>query len=279
MQSPEFVRIREFIRSELGISLGEEKSVLVRTRLRDVLARRGFGDADAYADWLIEMRDPEGLRELADAISTNHTFFWREAAHFEHLEKVALPEWTERLRARKAFDVRLWCAASATGEEPYTLGMLLDETVSEAGVPWKTGVLATDISQEALETARRGVYEESAVQKLPQRLVARYFEKADPGELEVGSRLKHAMTFRRLNLLSHPFPFRSKFHVVFCRNVMIYFDSDLRHRVADRIYDVMEEGAYLYLGLSETLDRGRTRFDFIAPGVFRKPAATETKGS
>ena len=279
MESSDLSRIRDFIRSELGISLGEEKTMLLRTRLRDVLAGRGFADIDSYADWLILERDVDGLSELANAISTNHTFFWRESAHFDHFEDVALAHWVEQLRQSNEFDIRVWCAASSTGEEPYTLGMILEDTLSDAVAPWKTGVLATDISQEVLENARRGLYEESEVQKLPQRFVTRYFEKQEPGELGISANLKRVMTFRRLNLLSHPFPFRSKFHVVFCRNVMIYFDSDLRHRVADRIYDVMEPGAYLYLGLSETLDRGRTRFEFVAPGVFRKSVSSSTKGS
>ncbi len=279
MSERDLARIRDFIRSELGISLGEEKAALLRARLRDIFAKRGFSSMGEYADWLIDVRERAGLSELADAISTNHTFFYRESEHFEHLENVSLPEWIERQRVKNDFDLRVWCAAASTGEEPYTLGMILEELVGDAVAPWKAGVLGTDVCQDVLERARRGVYAEEAVQKLPQRWVTRFFEKGDPCELVVRPDLRRAMTFRRLNLLRHPFPFRTKFHVVFCRNVMIYFDSDLRHRIADRIYDSMEHGGYLYLGLSETLNRGESRFEFVAPGIFRKPETDSVKGT
>ena len=264
-------RIRALIQRELGITLGEDKSTLITSRLRHLVEKYALSSMDDYVDWLESHRDAAALGELADAISTNHTFFYRESAHFECMAQRVLPEVVERLRARNRFDLRVWCAASSTGQEPYVLAMIIDELLRNEANRWRAGLLATDVSQEALDVARRGEYAADAVSVLPERWVKRYFEPIDEGRMRIVESLRREVTFRRLNLMRPSYPFQSRFGVVFCRNVMIYFSAEIRRAVASRIYDVMSEGGYLFLGLSETLERGATEFRFVGPGIFQKP--------
>lgn len=276
MQRDESKRIRELVHQELGIALGPDKQVFLSCRLRPLLERHGLREVEEYADWLEENRNATTLGELADAISTNHTFFYREPAHFELLSKQILDDILARLRSRGSFDLRVWSAAASTGEEPYTLAILLRERLRHERDGWRAGVLATDISQEALEKARVGVYPEEEVCALPEPWVQAGFRKAEPGMLRVCEEIKREVTFRRLNLMRRSYPFNKRFDVVFCRNVMIYFTADTRRQVVDRLDGVLNEGGYLFVGLSETLDRATTGFEFVAPGIFRKPVGGGT---
>jgi len=271
MKTESYAGIRAFIHRELGIALPEEKASLLTSRLRRILDERGLSGMEDYVSWLESQSSPDALAELADAISTNHTFFYREPAHFDLLENKVLPEIVDRLNRKGRYDVRMWCAAASTGQEPYTLAMILRRYLDERNLRWKAGLLATDVSNEALETARAGVYPELSVHALPVTWVSRFFEKAGPEEMQVDPMLKKEVVFRRLNLIGRAYPFKEPFEIVFCRNVMIYFDESTRHAVGQRIFDVMSPGGYLFLGLSETLRRGATQFEYVEPGVFRKP--------
>jgi len=267
----EFELVREIARSRFGISMGDSKRLLVVGRLQGLVRRHGFDSLRAYCQQVLATPTPQDLSEFIDQISTNHTYFYREPGHFEYLTEVVLPELTRELRKHSKPDIRIWCAAASTGEEPYTLAMLLREHLGVEYPKWQAGVLATDISSRALEVARTGVYEFGAVQKLPARLRQVYLSKQPDGRVRVVDRIRHDLVLRRFNLINERFPFKRPFHVTFCRNVMIYFDAPTRARLVNRIYDHTEPGGYLFIGHSEAIDREATDFEWVHSAVYRRP--------
>jgi chemotaxis protein methyltransferase CheR len=269
----EFRKLRDLIHRRFGIDLGPEKKDLVVTRLQSVLRRRGLPDFRAYLEVLERSPGTAAMLELIDRISTNHTFFHREPAHFDFFRQEVLPDIVGRVRAPDEKDLRVWCAASSTGEEPYTLMMTMLDVLGADYGSWKAGLLATDLSSDVLARAAEGVYGEENVSRLPRALRDAYFERVPDGGYRVCARVRREIVFRRLNLIQDRYPFKRPFHVIFCRNVMIYFDSATRKSVSDRLYDVTLEGGYLFVGHSESLDRATCRFEFVRPGVYRRGTA------
>ncbi len=265
-----FGRLAELVHERTGIVLGADKRGFVAMRLRGLPSRLGHPDVASLCREVVAQSDHPALPQIVDCLSTNHTFFYRESAHFDHFRDEALPETTRRLREREELDLRVWCAAASTGEEPYTLAMLLREHLGPDLPRWQAGLLATDISERALAVAREGVYREEDVARLPEVLRKRYFRPRGGGLLEVVPELRSDVVFRRFNLLAARYPFRKPFHVVFCRNVMIYFDAATRDAVAQRIFGCLAPGGYLYLGMAETLRGRHTPLEFVRPAVYRK---------
>jgi chemotaxis protein methyltransferase CheR len=266
----ELKRLSELVHARLGITLTEQKRALILGRLQKVVRDLGLGSFDAYCDYVVADKSGKAMDALANRISTNHTFFWREPVHFEYLAQQVLPQLTERLRKQGTRDLRLWCAASSSGEEPYTLAMILLQHLGKDRPKWKAGLLATDISAKVLDQARAGVYCEERVRALPEVLKTRYLRRAGPDEYQVTDALKAEVTFRRLNLMVERFPFRQPFHVVFLRNVMIYFDRPTREGLIARMAEVMEPGGHLFIGNSESLGPSPAGFRFVRPAVYRR---------
>lgn len=266
----EFHAIRGLVYSKFGISLGEQKRSLVVTRLQRVLRERGFKDFTEYCAFLENDSSGEGLNELVNRITTNHTFFFREKAHFDFITGKALPEITASLERRGTRDLRIWCAGCATGEEPYTLAMLLLEFFGPRATAWDAGVLATDISAKALGTATRGLYPDDRVSETPPQFRHKYFTKSPDGQWRITDTLKKEVTFRRLNLMNPVFPFKKPFQIILCRNVMIYFDQASRSSLINRFHQNLEQGGYLFIGHSETLGRDQSLFEYVMPAVYRK---------
>lgn len=262
----EFRRIVYYVKSHFGIDLSHKK-VLIAGRLENYLVRNGYSSYDEYME-LVE-RNPSGeeARNLVNALTTNHTFFMREPIHFEYMRKVVLPKLRKTEAVRK--DLRIWSAAAATGEEAYTIAMLLMDFFGIEHGEWDTTVLATDISTRVLEYASRGVYLKEQVEPLPEKWKRRYFKSVGETEYQVKEELKGEVIFRQFNLMN-PFPFRRKFHVVFLRNVMIYFEEETKYQLLKKIYDFMEPGGYLFIGTTESLDRTKTEFEYIQPSIYRK---------
>lgn len=253
-----------------GISLDRSKHSLVVGRLQPVLHREGL---TTYRDYIALVRsDTTGrLRsEMVDRLTTNHTFFWREADHFDHYGKTLLPALVAAGNNGGRKTLRVWCAASSTGQEPYTLASLLLDAIGASQASWDTGVLATDISTHALERAREGMYDDADVQRLPEPLRQRHFVRQADGRWQANPRLRAEVTYRRLNLMNARFPFKQPLDVVFIRNVMIYFDMPTKLALAGRVADVMRPGAHLYIGTAESLPPEQTWFASVRPGVFRK---------
>ncbi|MEZ4331084.1 MAG: protein-glutamate O-methyltransferase CheR [Myxococcota bacterium] len=275
----EFRRLRDLIHRRFGIDLGPDKKELVVTRLQSVLKRRGLVDFAAYLEFLEQSSGTEAISELIDRISTNHTYFQREAAHFDFLRDDVLPDIVGRPRAPDEKDLRVWCAASSSGEEPYTLMMILLDALGSEYDRWKAGLLATDLSSDALRKAKAGIFSAENVDRLPRHLRDAHFERLPDGRYRVVARVRNEVVFRRLNLIRDRYPFKRPFHVIFCRNVMIYFDAKTRREVCDRLFDVTTEGGWLFVGHSEALDRATCRFRFVRPGVYRRGSGWGPKWS
>ncbi|MDE6312275.1 MAG: protein-glutamate O-methyltransferase CheR [Lachnospiraceae bacterium] len=262
----EFKRIVLYVKNNYGIDLSQ-KRVLVGGRLENYLVRNGYA---SYDDYMAKVEaNPKGTEatDLINVLTTNHTYFMRESTHFDYMRRVVLP-WA-KTKAGKDRDLRIWSAASSTGEEPYTLAMLLMDYFGLEHKTWDTKVLATDVSTRVLEHATRGIYLKEEIGPLPPKWKQRFFKRINEEEYQVKDELKKEVIFRQFNLMN-PFPFRKQFHIVFLRNVMIYFPDDTKYQVIQKIYDHMEPGGYLFIGTTESLNRGKTQFQYIEPSIYRK---------
>lgn len=266
----EFGLIRDLVYKHFGINLTEQKKNLVVGRLQKLVKQLGFTTFHQYYEYVVS--NQAALSDLVNRISTNHTFFFREVDHFDYFREVVLPVLTKEHAARGDYDLRFWCAAASSGEEPYTIAMTMLEYFGREYSRWDAGLLATDISRKALDTAMNGVYPQERVQLIPEPLFNKYMSVLPDGRVQVNQNLKQEVTFRRFNLMNENFPFKKKFDAVFCRNVMIYFDQPTREALVERIYDITVPGGYLFIGHSETLGRSKTRWHYVKPAVYRKEA-------
>jgi len=267
LTTAEFNRIRDYIKANYGISLSDEKKTLVYSRLRSTLTEMGFTSFSDYFDHLIKDRSGESIVRFVDKITTNHTFFMREADHFDYLRDVVLPYISETYKSQR--DFRLWCCASSSGEEPVTLQILAQEHFKKTGDKWDTQILATDISTNVLDKAVYGHYASEGVASLPKQWQTDYFRRADAQFHETLPIIRQNIIYRKFNLMD-PMPFNKKFQVIFCRNVMIYFDGVVREQVVNKLYDVTEPGGYLFIGHSESLNNTNTAYKYVKPAVYRK---------
>lgn len=270
MTDLEFRRISMYLKDRYGIDMTHKKEIM-DGRLSNMIRIRGFDNYDAYMNTL--MQDPSGEmeKELVNLLSTNHTYFMREFEHFEYMKKVVLPYL--RKREENIQDLRIWCGAASSGEEPYTLAMLLVDFFGLEHDKWDTTVLATDISTGVLQTAVRGVYKKEQIAELPDNWKRRFFRSVGEGEyFAITDELKNEVLFRQFNLMDD-FPFRKKLHVIFLRNVMIYFDRPTKQNLIKKLYDVLEPGGYLFVGRTETIEKGNVPFELVEPSIFRKPLA------
>lgn len=263
----EFTLLSEFIQKNYGIHLKKEKQTLLTGRLHKVLSELGFNNFTDYYNYLITDKSGKAIAEFVDKITTNHTFFMREPDHFVYFRDQVLPYLKSTVKGN---DLRIWCAASSTGEEPYTLAMIIKDFFERDFMAWDTKLLATDISQAALETAKKGIYPNERTIDLPNIWKTKYFNKIDANNMVVKEQIKNEVIYRRFNLVDDVFPFRKKFHVIFCRNVMIYFDNKTKETLINKMYDLLEDGGYLFIGHSESLNRETTPFKYIRPAVYRK---------
>ncbi|MFH1999458.1 MAG: protein-glutamate O-methyltransferase CheR [Planctomycetota bacterium] len=267
----EFDLLRSLIYKRLGINLTHVKRSLLVNRLQRLLREKEFSSFEAYYHYVTSDRSGEALSNLADRISTNHTFFFRENKHFEVLKNQMLPDLIRGPRARKSRMLRVWCAGCSSGEEAYALMMILMDFFGKEYGQWDAGLLATDVSEAALATARAGEYEPDAVEKLPRQWQLSYFRETQDRRYAVIDQIKKEIVFRRFNLMNADFPFKQPFDVIFCRNVMIYFDEPTRESLVKRFFRFTEPGGYLFVGHSESLrDRGM-EYEYVMPAVYQKP--------
>lgn len=263
----EFRKLSEHIKSHYGIHLKDEKKTMIAGRLHNVLLEQNFDNFTDYYNYLITDSSGTAARTLMNKITTNHTFFMREPEHFYYYRDNVLPFLSATVKSK---DLRIWCAASSTGEEAYTLAMIQEEFFGRDKPLWDSKILATDISEKVLEIAKVGVYAKEQTSSLPKHWIIKYFQSYDAKSLVVSNKLKQEVIFRKFNLMERVFPFKKKFHVIFCRNVMIYFDQMTKMDLVNRFYDYLEPGGYLFIGHSESLVREATKFKYIMPSVYRK---------
>ncbi len=268
----EFNFLRTFVYEHCGISLGEHKRQLVQGRLLRRLRALKLRDFQSYCELL--RRDPQGeLGELASAISTNVTAYFRESHHFDLLTNELLPRWLAEKKSGGR--LRIWSAGCATGEEPYTLAIVLAEALEKHGGNVDAKILATDLSPQALETARKGVYPIERLEGVSAERRRRWFLRGE-GEYDqyacVHPRLRELVSILPLNLL-HDWPMQGPFDAIFCRNVVIYFDKPTKQRLFQRYAGLLPEGGYLFLGHSESMYGLNDNFDLIGRTVYRKRSA------
>ncbi|MCM1136217.1 MAG: protein-glutamate O-methyltransferase CheR [Clostridium sp.] len=263
----EFRRISIYMKQNYGIDLTQKK-VIVNGRLQKHMKTGGWKTVGDFMD-AVE-RDRTGVEEkmLVNLLTTNHTYFMREFEHFTYFKSTVLP-WL-KMKEGGHKELRIWCGAASTGEEPYMIAMVLADFFGLDYNNWDTKILATDISTKVLKQAMAGVYTASQLQKVPEAWKKKFFKPMAGGsQYQVKPELKEEVIFRQFNLMD-PFPFRKKMHTIFLRNVMIYFDDKTKGELVQKVYDALEPGGYLFIGTTETLDRSNTPFQIIQPSIFRK---------
>ena len=268
----DYAFIRDLVYQRSRINLGENKRELVNARLVKRLRATGLPTYGAYIEFI---RTPAGEDErmhLIDAISTNHTAFMREIDHFRYLSRDILPAAVQGLYREPEF--RIWSAASSTGEEAYSAGLVMANALGEPPkLRWTCD--CTDISTRVLQTAKNATYDASRLQQVPADWVRRYFTDASrkPGEslFQVRPELRGHYRFHHLNLLGAPYPFTKPFHLIFCRNVMIYFDRPTQEELVDRLTRILVPGGYLFIGHAESLTGVRNSLKSVRPAIYRKP--------
>jgi chemotaxis protein methyltransferase CheR len=266
----EFKLMRELIYKRFGINLTDQKRSLMVGRLQKIIRDSGFATFQEYYEHLINDGTEKSLSELIDRISTNHTFFNREKEHFRFFVETALPAVVKLLEAQNRRDLRVWCAGCSTGEEPYMLLMLMQEFFGPNYSKWDAGLLATDISQRALAIAKEGSYPTERIADIPEALRNKYFRRQSDGNWTVIDRIRNEVTFRRFNLMNTQFPFKKPFHIIFCRNVMIYFDQTTRETLIRKFHQCTEPGGYLCIGHSETIGRDQSLYKYLMPATYQR---------
>ena len=270
MSSREFASLSRFIYEQCGIKMPEGKKTMLEGRLQKRLRVLGMKSFAQYVDYLFQ---PDGnndeLVQMIDHVTTNKTDFFREPDHFDYLQNKVLPEWWTKYGTRR---LMMWSAGCSTGQEPYTLAMVLQEFA--AGRPgFDFQILATDISTRVLEQAKGAVYSEELLAPLPSVLKTKYVLRSkdrQSGLVRIVPELRARVKFRRLNFLDGDFGLREPLDIIFCRNVIIYFDRQTQARLLQRFFTHMRAGAHIFMGHSETLSGLDVPLVSVAPTVYRK---------
>jgi chemotaxis protein methyltransferase CheR len=271
MRESEFDFIRGLVYERSRISLGPDKRELVSARLGKRLRATNLATVGEYCHLLQSPGADQELAHLIDVISTNHTFFFREGAHFDFLRSKAIPEMRARPERWPQFNV--WSAASSSGEETYSIAMTLASCLGS----WPWHVEGTDISHRILEKAQAAIYRDETVSRLPPEIVRAYFQRGfgpQEGTYRVRRELRDHVSFHQLNLLEGEPPFRDPFQVIFCRNVMIYFDRPTQEELVARLTRRLVPGGYLFVGHAESLTAIRHALKSIRPAIYQRPLGT-----
>ncbi|MDR2157627.1 MAG: protein-glutamate O-methyltransferase CheR [Clostridiales Family XIII bacterium] len=265
MTDSEFLEISGYIRKHYGVNL-ERKRPLIEGRLGFYIDSSGYA---SYKDYFEYMKNDPTHRELANflnRLTTNHTFFLREEEHFDFYGRTVLPWIEHELNDR---DLRVWSAGCSTGQEPYTLAIVTQNYIGARASEWDSVILASDISDKALTTARDGIYPAEELASVPDEWRRKYFTMHDRYSFKVTPDLRNKVAFKNFNLIE-PFSVKKPFHAIFCKNVMIYFDSDTKSALVNKFYDALCDGGYFFIGHSESLSMLEHRFQYVNPSIYRK---------
>ena len=268
LSNDEFNRLRELVHRYTGIALSDAKRELVYGRLAKRLRTLGLRTFSDYCR-LVESEHPEELQELTNAITTNLTAFFRENHHFQQLASEVLGEREGNNAATRR--LRIWSSACSTGEEPYSIAIVLREAWERLRT-WDVRVLATDIDSNVVAKASNGIYKADRLEGIPASRRQRWFVPATGGGYSVVPELKELITFKQLNLFD-PWPMRGPFDVIFCRNVVIYFDVGTKRALFSRMAQLQPPGAMLFLGHSESLYRISDQYQLVGRSIYRRTGA------
>ena len=273
LSDKDFLRVSRFIHKQYGIHLPLAKKTLLEGRLRKRMRQCAIGTFGGYCDYLFT---EQGMKEesiyMIDAVTTNKTDFFREIHHFEFLTIQALPELIGNYKQPLRKIIRVWSAACSTGEEPYTLAMVLSEfALNCPGFDYS--ILATDISTKVLDVAETAVYDEEKIAPIPLALKKKYLLKSKDSSkkiVRITPELRSRVTFRRFNLMDSHFPIAELMDVIFCRNVMIYFDAETQERLIRQFHQRLSPGGYLFMGHAESINNMNVPLRYAAPTIYQK---------
>jgi len=263
----EFRQLVEYVKYKYGVNLSHKKTLVVG-RLQNYLDQNNFKSFSEYYNIVISDKTGNEAAILINKLTTNYTFFMREFEHFEYFRKSILPQLVSTKLSNK--DLRIWSAGCSTGEEPYTLAMIISDYFDLGKALWDTKILATDISTKVLETAVSGIYSNEKISILTEHWRSNYFSRLNDEKSTIVDKIKNEVIFKKFNLIDEVFLFKRKFDVVFCRNVMIYFDTETKRDLVNKFYEYTEPWGYLFIGHTEALIRDETKYKYILPAVYRK---------
>jgi len=275
MTDREFARFAEFIYDQCGIKMPPAKKTMLEARLQKRLRTLGMGSFQGYADYLFS-REGAGLElvHLIDVVTTNKTDFFREPAHFDYLVAKALPDLAESRGAGFRKGLSLWSAGCSSGEEPYTLAMVLAE-FAEQNQGFSYSILATDICTTVLDKAKMAIYDEERVEPVSLPLKRKYLLRGKDGQkglVRIAPELRSRIRFRRLNFMDDDFGLRDPMDIIFCRNVIIYFDKRTQEKLLNKFCRHLIPGGYLFMGHSETLSGLDVPLVQVSSTIYRKPS-------
>lgn len=261
----EFEYISGYLKDNYGINLTKKKT-LIESRMASTLAEKGFTTFTDYFRFVLSDSTNKEMSLLISKLTTNHTYFLREEEHFDYFRTTLLPEYEKHNRDH---EIRIWSAGCSSGEEPYTLAMVMADYFGTAKPRWRTKVLATDISLKVLDRAQKAIYSEDSLKTIPSVWRTKYFDRVDEKNYQVKQHIRDEVIFKQLNLMDN-FAFARKFDLILCRNVMIYFDLPTKQRLIEKFFDVTKPGGNLFIGHAETFSRETSRYRYVMPAVYHK---------
>ena len=271
MTDPEFARFGEFIQGQCGIKMPLAKKTMLQGRLQKRLRFLGLDSFSVYADYVFSAQGrEEELYQMIDAVTTNKTDFFRESKHFDYLRDVVLPSMKSEMKNNSWKQLKGWSAGCSTGEEPYTLAMVLSK-FAENNPSFHFSILATDISTKVLERAKTAIYGEEKIEPIPMEFRKKYLLRSTTKPImRIVPELRSSMQFMRLNFMDTDYRLRDMMDIVFCRNVIIYFDRQTQENILGRICRYLVPGGYLFMGHSETLNSMNLPLKQISSSIYRK---------
>ena len=256
MSDSEFIELSNYIKTQFGIDL-TKKRILIEGRLSHELHKRGISTFKEYLNVVFNDKTGAEVTLLLNKLTTNLSYFMRENEHFDYLQNQVLPFFEKTKGSTR--DLRIWSAGCSTGQEPYNIAMVIDEYFGSKKNRWDTTILATDISMKVLTAAQQGIYAEEDLKDISPSWKNKYFEKTSTGEVKVCDRIRNEVVFKPFNLME-PFRFKKPFDLIFCRNVMIYFDADTKATLVKKFFDFTSDGGFLFIGHSESINNQKQHY-------------------
>lgn len=279
MTDREFSRFADFIQRQCGIKMPPAKKTMLQGRLQKRLRFLAIDSFSVYADYVFSARGEEELFHMIDAVTTNKTDFFRESKHFDYLRDIVLPSVIREAANKSWIQFKAWSAGCSTGEEPYTLAMVLSK-FAENNPSFHFSILATDISTKVLEIAKTAIYPEEKIEPIPMELRKKYLLRSTSKPvMRIVPELRACLQFMRLNFMNNDYALRDMMDIVFCRNVIIYFDRETQENILKRLCRYLLPGGYLFMGHSETLNGMNLPVKQISSSIYRKCGESAAHGS
>ncbi len=260
----EFIVLVNHVKKEYGIDLSKKRA-LIEGRLYNTMIEKKLSSFSQYMNLLFKDKTGNEAINLINRLSTNHTFFMREPQHFEFIQNSILPFWEENNKIR---NINIWSAGCSSGEEAYSIAMTLDDYFGYNKELWNIKIIATDISTNSLEKAKRGIYIESNVSNVPELWKKKYFIDNKDGTFKICDKIRKSVIFKPFNLMND-FSYQH-FDLIFCRNVMIYFDLKTREELINKFYNATKKDSFLFVGHAEVINRSSTKYKYVKPAIYKR---------